>query len=107
MTLKIKPHKNGILFSAIVQPRSSKNSIQGLHGESLKINLKPPPVNGEANKMCVKLLAKTLNVSSSAIIIIRGLNGRNKVIYIEDMDVSEFLKKIPQAKKLTYDNSIK
>ena len=96
MVLNIIPRKNGIQFSAIIQPRSSKNKVCGLHGESLKIRLTSPPVDGEANKMCIKLLAKVLNVSPSRIIIVSGHTRRNKVIHVEGINTPEFIKKIPQ-----------
>ena len=94
MALNIKPRKDGIQFSAIIQPRSSKNKICGLHGESLKIRLTSPPVDGKANKMCVKLLAKMLSVSPSRIVIVSGHTGRNKIIRVEGINTSEFLTKI-------------
>ena len=97
MALNIKPCKGGIQFSAIIQPRSSKNKLCGLHGKSLKIRLTSPPVNGEANKMCVKLLAKILSVSPSRIVIVSGHTWRNKIIRIEGMNIPEFLKKTPQS----------
>ena len=96
LALNIKPRKDGIQFSAIIQPRSSKNKICGLHGESLKIRLTSPPVDGEANKMCVKLLAKMLNVSPSRIVIVSGRAGRNKIFRVAGINTSELLKKIPQ-----------
>ncbi|KMP11776.1 hypothetical protein UR09_02355 [Candidatus Nitromaritima sp. SCGC AAA799-A02] len=97
MTLNLKPCKEGIQFSAAIQPRSSKNEICGLHGDALKIRLTSPPVDGEANKMCVKFLAKVLQVSPSRITIASGLTGRKKMIRVEGMDPSEFLAKIPSA----------
>ena len=100
MTLNIKTCRDGIQFSAIIQPRSSKNKICGLQGESLKIRLTSPPVDGAANKMCINLLAKQLNIASSQISIVSGHKGRNKLIRIEEMVTSEFLKKIPQSNKV-------
>ena len=97
MALNIKPCKNGIQFSATIQPKSSKNKICGLHGESLRIRLTSPPVDGEANKMCIKYLAKDLSVSPSRITIVSGQTGRNKIIHVEVMDIPEFLEKIPQS----------
>ena len=101
MALNIIPRKNGIEFSAIIQPRSSKNKICGLHGKSLKIRLTSPPVDGEANKMCIKLLAKVLSVSPSRIIIVSGHTKRNKIIHIEGINTPEFIKKIPKSLQAT------
>ena len=100
MSLNIKTCRDGIKFSATIQPRSSKNKIFGLQGESLKIRLTSPPVDGEANKMCIKLLAKQLNIASSQIIIVSGQKGRNKLIRIEGVGISDFFEKVPQSSDL-------
>ena len=102
MALNIIPRKGGVQFSAVIQPRSSKNKICGLHGGSLKIRLTSPPVDGKANKMCVKLLAKQLSIAPSQIIIVSGQKGRNKIIRIEGMDAPEFFKKVPQSNEIEF-----
>ena len=100
MTLNIKTYKKGIQFSAIIRPRSSKNIICGLQGKSLKIRLKSPPVHGEANKMCTKFLAKQLDIVPAKVSIVSGEKGRNKLIRIEGMGISEFLKKTLHFNKI-------
>jgi uncharacterized protein YggU (UPF0235/DUF167 family) len=42
-------------------------------------------------------LAKTLNISPSQIAIISGQHGRKKIIRIDGMNTSKFLKKIPST----------
>jgi len=44
--------------------------------------------------MCVKFLAKTLNISPHQIVILSGQQGRKKIIRINGMNTSDFLKKI-------------
>ena len=88
MPLSVKYCKDGIQFPAIVQPRSSKNIICGLQGDSLKIRLTAPPVDGAANRMCVKLLAKILSISLSKITITKGQKGRNKIFLIKGITES-------------------
>ena len=95
MTLRIKDYKDGIQFSGLIHPRSANNKICGLQDEYLKIRITSPPVDGKANKMCVKFLAKILSISPSQIAIVSGQNGRKKIIRIDGMNTSEFLKKIP------------
>jgi len=96
LTLNLKTHGDGILFLAVIQPCSSKNKICGLQGESLKIRLTSPPVDGAANKMCIDLLAKQMDVNLSQISIVRGKKGRNKIIHIKEISPPIFLKKISQ-----------
>ncbi len=53
-----------------------------------------PPVDGAANKTCIKFLSKWLEVSPSRIRIIAGLSNKNKTIEIDGMDESFFRKKL-------------
>ena len=80
--LSLKEHPEGIVFKIFVQPRSSKNTIAGIHGDALKIRLTAPPVDNAANKMCVQFLAKCLGVSKSSLEIVSGHTGRNKQILL-------------------------
>ena len=95
MTLRIKEYKDGIQFSGLIHPRSANNKICGLQDEYLKIHITSPPVDGNANKTCVKFLAKILSVSPSQIAIFNGEHGRKKIIHIDGISTSEFLKIIP------------
>lgn len=85
MTLAIQETKEGVLFKAIIQPRSSKNMICGIEGTALKIKLTAPPVKDAANRLCVKFLTSVLNVSSSDIEIVRGQHKRNKTILVHSV----------------------
>jgi uncharacterized protein (TIGR00251 family) len=67
-----------------ITPRSSKNEIIGeLPDGTLKIKLKAPPVDGEANKELIKFLSKEFNIAKSKIKIVKGETSRNKVIEID------------------------
>lgn len=72
----------GLLLRVYVQPRASYNKIVGIHGEALKIKLTAPPVDGAANAMCLKYLAKFFKLPKSSIDIVAGKTGRNKRILI-------------------------
>lgn len=104
MSLQIKKCNEGIRFSAYIQPRSSRNEISGLNGNRLKIRLTSPPVDGEANRMVIKFLSKSLKITPSRISIALGATSRNKTISIEGLDeeslmtkLKPFLKEAPQG----------
>jgi uncharacterized protein len=86
----IKPCDNGIRFSAIIQPRSSKNEVTGVYNDALKIRLTSPPVDGEANKACMSFFSKWLDISPSKISIVQGLSSKNKTIEVEDLTEKQF-----------------
>ena len=67
-----------------VLPRSSCNEVAGkMSNGTLKVKLTTPPINGEANKALLKLLAKHFNIPKSKIKIAKGLTNKNKIIQIE------------------------
>ncbi|MDH5764052.1 MAG: DUF167 domain-containing protein [Nitrospinota bacterium] len=91
MTIQIKSCREGIQFSAAIQPRASRNQILGIHNNSLKIKLTSPPVDGAANQACIKFLAKAFGISPSRVSIVKGETSRNKTIQFEAMDQQTFM----------------
>jgi uncharacterized protein len=78
----IRQTPQGAVFEVLVQPRSSKNMLAGIHAAALKIKLTAPPVDDAANRMCLKFLAKSLRVSNSALEIIAGHHSRHKQVLL-------------------------
>ena len=83
----------GLVFKVFVQPKASKNMIAGLYGDALKIKLTAPPVEGAANRMCLKYLAKCLKISPAALELLSGQSSRTKRILLryasDDVSVAE------------------
>jgi len=86
----IKPSENGIRFSAIIQPRSSKNEVVGVYNNALKIRLTSPPVEGAANKACMRFIAKWMGVSPAKVKIVKGLSSKNKTIEVTGLTENQF-----------------
>jgi uncharacterized protein (TIGR00251 family) len=70
-------------------PRSSKNQIIGKEGDTLKVKVTSPPVDGKANEALIELLAKRLGVSKSNIKIISGRRSKLKTVQICDLSQKE------------------
>lgn len=81
--MTIQTLAEGVRFSVRVQPRASRSEICGEHGESLKVRLAAPPVDGAANAALIVLLADELDVSRRSIRIVSGLASRTKVVQID------------------------
>lgn len=65
-----------------VIPRSSKNEVIEIGENEYKIKVTAPPVNGEANQMVIKILAKHFGISKSAVEIVGGKSAKIKMIDI-------------------------
>jgi uncharacterized protein (TIGR00251 family) len=85
----LREAQGGIYLSVKLQPRASRNQIQGLHGQELKIAVTAPPVDSAANSALIEFLAEKLNVSRSAVQIVRGQTSRHKTIFITNACVSD------------------
>jgi uncharacterized protein (TIGR00251 family) len=66
-----------------LQPRASCDRLQGERGGALAIQLKAPPVDGEANAALLRFLAGTLGVPLSAVELVRGATSRSKWIRVQ------------------------
>ena len=83
MALAISVRSGAVRFLVRVQPRSSRNAVDGVHGDALKIRLTAPPVEGAANDALVALLADELGVPRRSIRIVSGETGRNKLVEVD------------------------
>jgi uncharacterized protein len=76
-------HEGEVVFKVQVVPRSSRSEVVGEHNGSLRIKIAAPPVDGAANEELIRVLAKTFNVSRSAVRIVSGQTGKVKQISIK------------------------
>ena len=80
--MEITVNADAILFHVRVQPRASRDTIEGEHAGALKVRLAAPPVEGRANESLRHILAERLNVPLSAVRIVSGENSRNKRVAV-------------------------
>lgn len=70
------------ILSLQVQPGARVSAIQGLHGDSLKVRIAAPPVEGAANMALQKFLAACLGVRARDIEILAGVSSRAKRVAV-------------------------
>ena len=68
------------------QPGARQTQLAGTHDGKPKIQLKAPPVDGEANKALIAFVAQRCGVAKSAVTIELGSSGRTKRVAVEGMD---------------------
>lgn len=90
MSLEITPYEGGIRFKIKVIPESLVNKIVGPEEGMLKVKVTPPPADGAANEAVIKLLAKSLGISKSSIMITSGHRSRIKEIQVNGITDEEF-----------------
>ncbi len=68
-------------------PRSSRDEVGKPHGDRLKLHVRAPPVEGEANEAIVRLLADVLELPRQAIRLVRGQTGKRKTLRIAGLEL--------------------
>jgi uncharacterized protein (TIGR00251 family) len=88
----------GAAVTVHVTPKSRKNEITGILPDgTIKVRLTAPPVEGAANKALLDLLASVLGVRESALEIIAGDKGRDKIVSIVDLDATAVEERVRKA----------
>lgn len=72
----------GILLKLRVHPGAKRSAVNGIFGNSLKVDLQAPPVDGKANTALLKFLAGQLSLPKAAVTLKSGETSRDKVVKI-------------------------
>jgi uncharacterized protein len=65
-----------------IQPGAKKTEVAGLHGNALKIRVAAPPVEGAANEVLLKFVARLFAVPARQVSLVSGATSRHKVLEI-------------------------
>jgi uncharacterized protein (TIGR00251 family) len=66
-----------------IVPNAKIDAVVGEYGDSIKIKLRAPAVEGKANTALRRFLSEKLGIPQNAIVLERGERSRNKVIRID------------------------
>lgn len=83
------PGPEPALLPLRVQPRASHDAILGWQDGSLRVRVTAPPVEGEANRAVTALVARALGLPASAVSVVRGARGRDKLVRVRGMTAAE------------------
>jgi len=88
MALDLREASGGITLRVRVQPRAARDGLFGEREGALVVRLTAPPVEGAANEALVRFLGKALGVAPSAVRVVAGATGRNKVVSVSGLDAA-------------------
>ena len=81
-TPTVRQAESGVTFIVRVQPKASRNQVDGFSAHRLRLRVTAPPQDGKANVAVISLLAETLGLPKSRLRIIRGHGSREKVVQV-------------------------
>ncbi|MFN2148481.1 MAG: DUF167 domain-containing protein [Anaerolineales bacterium] len=89
-SFKLHNGEQGAALTIRVTPRARKTAFGGvLEDGTLRVRVAAPPVEGKANKALISFLADALDVRKSAIEIVAGEHGLDKIISIVGLPAEE------------------
>jgi uncharacterized protein len=78
----LEPDRNVLCITLHVLPNARRTEIAGRHGESLKVRVAAPALEGRANALLIEFLRKKMDVPAHRVTITRGAHGRRKTVEI-------------------------
>jgi uncharacterized protein (TIGR00251 family) len=88
VALDLRTTGEGLTLRVRVQPRASRDALGGERDGALVVRLTAPPVEGAANEALARFLGRTLGVAPSAVRVVSGASGRNKVVRVAGLDAA-------------------
>ena len=89
MTDNFKVEGDTASFWLKVKPRSARERLAYDSNGELRLELRAPPSEGEANRACVYFLARALRLPQSSVTIVSGERSRRKLIRIRGRSAAE------------------
>jgi uncharacterized protein len=69
-----------------VQPRAKRSEVAGERAGAVLVRVAAPPVDGKANAALCALVAELAGVPRSAVTVLRGAGGRDKVLEVRGIE---------------------
>jgi uncharacterized protein len=90
----LKEVSDGVQLAVKLQPRASRDQVQGVQGTELKISVTAPPVDFAANEALLQFLANELDCARRNVVLLRGQTSRHKTILVKGMALAHILQKL-------------
>ena len=82
--------ETGICLSVRVTPNAKRSKIEGVwQGDTLKIALHAPPVDGKANAELIDFLAGLFRIKKKNVSLLRGETAREKCLLLQGITLEE------------------
>lgn len=94
--IDVTEREGACIFAVCVQPRGSRDRLEGEWQGALKVRLTAPPVEDRANEALRRFLAARLNIPSSAVRILAGERSRLKRLEVRGVS-AEQIRRLAEA----------
>ena len=89
-----RPTESMTTIKVRVQPKASRNQIEGFAGDTLRLRVTALPEDSKANQAVIVLLTTGLNVAKSSVQIIRGHSSRDKFVSVDSLGLGDIKRRL-------------
>ena len=89
--------RDAVVLRVHVQPGAGRSAVVGRHGDSLKVRVAAPPVDGRANSAATALVAAALGVKERDVQLVSGERSRLKRFRVTGVDAEDVESRLHQA----------
>jgi uncharacterized protein len=89
------PTSDSVVVRVRVQPRAAREEVVGWREQTLRVRVSAPPVDGRANEAVERLLARVAGVAPSAVRVVGGAAGRDKLVRITGLTETALRARVP------------
>jgi uncharacterized protein (TIGR00251 family) len=94
---RLNPERVGATIRVRVQPRASREGVDGERDGAWRVRVSAPPVDGNANRAVIALLARALGVRPAALAVVAGARGRDKLVRVAGLPADEIARRLAAA----------
>jgi uncharacterized protein (TIGR00251 family) len=87
--IELQTKGDTLIVKVRVQPKASRDAIVGEHNGALKVSVTAPPDKGKANKAVVEVLARSLGLAKSNVVLLSGAASREKTFAIRGVTAAQ------------------
>lgn len=84
----VRRHPEGVIVTLLVQPGARRNEVVAAHGDTLKVKVTAPPVDGKANDAVIVLLADLFGRRPREVSLVAGVTARRKEVLIGGIEAT-------------------
>ena len=88
----------GVLLAVRVLPRAQRSAVEGWQGGSLRVRVTAAPTEGRANRAVTELLADAFDVPVSAVELVKGARGRDKLFRVGALTLDDLRARLARAR---------
>ena len=95
--MSLPKHAAAVRLAVRAKPHAKTSRVVRAEGTFVYVALAAPPVDGAANDELLRVLAEALDLPRSALVLLRGASGKQKVVEVSGISEADAVARLAAA----------